>query len=163
VLDAELGEQLFEPLEPLGASQPHRLQHRQDVLGRRHAPEDRRLLRQIPDAEPRAQVHRQLRDVSARQRDAPRVGALQADDHVEGRGLPRPVRAQQPDDLARLDVQAHAVHHAPPPVTLQQVGRRQRTRRRRARVKRGARLRRRLARLLDNLFSRHFRKVSGEQ
>ena len=102
---------------------PMRLQHGEDVLGRRHAPEDRRLLRQIADAETRAQVHRQLRDVAPAERDAPGIRALKPDNHVEGRRLPRPVRAEQPDDLARLDVQAHAVHHAPPPVALHKVAR----------------------------------------
>ena len=42
------------------------------------------VLEQVtPDAEARAQVHRQLRDVPARERDAPGVGA-----HEDRRGLP---------------------------------------------------------------------------
>ena len=40
------------------AVEPHRLENRQDVLLDRQAAENRRLLRQIADALPRADVHR---------------------------------------------------------------------------------------------------------
>jgi hypothetical protein len=124
---------LFEPFEAVAPPQAQSFEHGEDVLLDRHAAEDGRLLRQVADAEARPQIHRQPRDVALAQPDAPAVGALQADDHVEGRRLPRPVRAEQAHHLARLDVQAHAVHHAPPPVRLDETARRQRDRRRQTR------------------------------
>ena len=42
--------------------------------------------------------------------DAARVGRREADGHVERRRLAGAVRAEQPDDLARRDVEADAAH-----------------------------------------------------
>jgi hypothetical protein len=50
-------------------------------------------------------VHRQRRDIAIVEQDLAVLAGHQADDHVEGRGLAGAVRAQQPDDLAALDLE----------------------------------------------------------
>ena len=77
------------------------LEDREDVVRHRELAEDRRLLRQVGDAEPRAPVHRQVGDLLLAEKDASPVGRTPPDDHVEGRGLAGAVRTEQPDDLAR--------------------------------------------------------------
>ena len=86
-------------------------EHGADVVLDVEAAEDRGLLRQIADAEPRALVHRQRRHVMAVERDDALVGLHQAGDHVEHRGLAGAVGAEQADRLAL----AHrpATHPAP--------------------------------------------------
>jgi len=78
---------------------------------RRHAAEDRRLLRQVSDAQPRAPVHRKPRDVGTVDLDRAGVGRDQAGDHVEAGRLARAVRPQQAHDLAALQRQADVAHH----------------------------------------------------
>ena len=72
----------------------HHLQHGADVVLDVEAAEDRRLLRQIADAEPGALVHRQRGDVVAVELDAAAVGFDQPGDHVEDRGLAGAVRVR---------------------------------------------------------------------
>ena len=51
-------EQFRQPAPPRGAAQRQRFQNREDIFLDGQAPEDRRLLGQIADALPRADVHR---------------------------------------------------------------------------------------------------------
>ena len=90
------------------------LQHRADVVLDREPAEDRRFLRQIADAEPRALIHRQRRDIVAVEIDAPAIRLDQPGDHVEHRGLAGAVRSQQADRLAAAHVEAHALDHLAP-------------------------------------------------
>ena len=57
---------------------------------------------------------RGIRDVGAVEGDAPRVGAIDAGDDVEERGLAGAVRADQAEDLVRRDGEIEPVerHHA---------------------------------------------------
>ena len=87
------------------------LEHRADVVLDVEAAEDRGLLRQIADAEPRALIHRQRGDVVAVELDAAAVGLDQPGDHVEHRGLAGAVRPEQADRLAAPHVEARALHH----------------------------------------------------
>jgi hypothetical protein len=48
-----------------------------------HLAKDRRLLRQIPETEPRAQVHRQLCDVAITKTHNSCIGTFEANDHVK--------------------------------------------------------------------------------
>ena len=82
----------------------HHLEHGADVVLDGEAAEDRRLLRQIADPEPRALVHRQRGDVLAVEFDAAAVGLDQPGDHVEDRGLAGAVGPEQPDRLAAADI-----------------------------------------------------------
>ena len=50
------------------------------------------------------------RDIAAVEEDAARLGADEAGDGVEGRGLARPVGSDQPCDRARLYAEGDAVH-----------------------------------------------------
>ncbi len=52
---------------------------------------------------------------------ATRIRRDEADDHVERGGLPRPVRAQQPDDLALPQRDVDLIHDAPLLVDLDQL------------------------------------------
>ncbi len=72
--------------------------------------EDRGLLRQVADAEARALIHRQVRDVVAVELDLALVGLDQPGDHVEHRGLAGAVRPEQPDRLTAPQREAHALH-----------------------------------------------------
>ena len=71
--DVQLLEQALERLVARGIVEvAARLEDRHDVVGDRHAAEDRGFLRQVADAAPRARVHRQRRDVLAVELDARR-------------------------------------------------------------------------------------------
>src|SRR5919197_281028 len=78
----------------------HGLENREDVLFDRQAAENRRLLRQVADALPRADVHRIVGDVLAVELDAAGVGRGQADGHVKRRRLSGAVRAEESHDLS---------------------------------------------------------------
>ena len=79
-----------------------------------------RLLRQIADSVPCPLVHRHSGDVGAVEKDPSGVWLDEADDHIEGRRLPRAVRAQKSDDLALLKLQGDVVHDCAPTVDLHQ-------------------------------------------
>src|SRR5436190_1286104 len=79
----------------------------------RAAAEHARLLRQVTDSHARPPVDRLEGDVGAVHRDAAARRAEKADDHVEGRGLARAVRPQEPDHLAAVHAQADLAHHRP--------------------------------------------------
>src|SRR2546422_5586570 len=106
----ELGQQLAGPLPALGGGQVQCLEDGEQVFFHRQLSEDRRLLRQIPQAHPAALVHGQGRDLLPFQKDTSALGRQQADQHVEGRRLAGPVRPEQADDLAPVDVQGDVVH-----------------------------------------------------
>ena len=69
---------------------------RDHVLVRRQPPEDRRLLGEITEPQPRAPEHRQLGDVVAlRARTHALIGAQHAHGHLENGGFPGAVGAQE--------------------------------------------------------------------
>ena len=77
-------------------------------------------------------------ELALAQGDAARAGADEADQHVEGGGLARAVRAEQRDDLAGLHAQVHVPHDRAAPVGLAQaLGVQIRTPRRDSRLQRG--------------------------
>jgi hypothetical protein len=79
------------------------LEDRLHVLLHRQAAEHRVLLRQVGDAEARAAVDRQVRELGLRRGGCCPRRRDQADDHVEAGGLAGAVRAEQPDHLAARD------------------------------------------------------------
>src|SRR3972149_3256288 len=107
--EVQLGEQLARARAPLGAAEVQRLQDGQQVLLDGELAEDRGLLREVADAHPAALVHGQARDLLTLEEDPAALRRQQADHHVEGRGLPRPVGAEQAHDLTTLDVERHVV------------------------------------------------------
>src|SRR5712671_6345744 len=58
--------------------------------------------------------------------NASRFRRLEADDHVERSGLASAVRAQQPDHLARFDVQSDVVDYPAPAIRFLQIRSRKR-------------------------------------
>ena len=107
--DSELAEQLLQPRRGARAVGLGHLEHRDDILLDRHAAENRRLLRQIAEAEDRPAVHRQLGDVLAVEEDPAAVGLHQAHHRIEAGGLAGAVRPEQADDFAAMDVERDVV------------------------------------------------------
>ena len=122
MLDPQLVEQAFEALPLLRGGQLQRLEDGEHVLLDAELAKHGRLLREVADPEPRPPVHGFLGEIVAIERDPSLVGADQTGDHVEARRLPRPVGAEQPDDLPLLEPQAHVVHHAATLVALEESG-----------------------------------------
>ena len=111
--DREFGEQIVEHGLALFAIGLDHLEHGADVVLDRQAAEDRRLLRQIADAQARAPVHGQVGDVLAVEDDDAVLGPDQAGDDVEAGRLAGAVRAQQANRLAALNGNADAAQHRP--------------------------------------------------
>jgi hypothetical protein len=80
------------------------LQHRAHVLGHVELAKDRRLLRQVTQAQARAAVDGHVLDRPAVDGDVAGAGAHQAHDHVERGGLAGAVGAEQTDHLALATV-----------------------------------------------------------
>src|SRR6266511_1814028 len=89
-LEAKLVEQLLESPLAFGLAHWKCLEYRQNVVLHGQLAEDRRLLRQVTDPVSRALVHRHAGDVAAIQKYPAGVPLDQPDNHIEGRGLPRP-------------------------------------------------------------------------
>ena len=106
---AELLDQVFEPLGLIVFRKVRHLQHGLDVVFDREPPEYRSLLRQIPHAFLGAFVYRFLGDLLILEEDLTLVGLDQPDDHVERRRLAGAVGAEQPDDLALVDLDRNVV------------------------------------------------------
>jgi hypothetical protein len=121
VRDVQVLEQLLQARLDVAARQALQLEHRLHVLLDRELAERRVLLRQVGDAQARARVDRQVRELAPVELDAPGVRGDQADDHVKAGGLARAVGAQQPDHLAAGHLERHVLHHAARLVALVQV------------------------------------------
>jgi len=106
---------------PLGFGERGEFEHAEDVLLHGELPEHRRLLRQVADPLPRPLVHRQAGDLLLVEQHLPRIGLDEADDHIEGRGLARAVRAEKPHDLALLHFEGRAFDHLALVIDLLQV------------------------------------------
>src|ERR1051325_8962845 len=94
VRDAKLFEQFFETFELFATTKTGSFEHGENVLGRRHLAKHGRFLRQVTDAETRAQIHRQLREILIAEQDVATVRTFESDDHVKGRSLAGAVRAE---------------------------------------------------------------------
>ncbi len=82
-----------------------------NVLAHRHIAKGLGHLKSAVDAELRQLVHRHLVHRLAVERNTAAVGAVQARDDIDGRGLARAVGPDQTDDLARREAEAHVVEH----------------------------------------------------
>src|SRR4051812_37637744 len=91
----------------------HDLEHGADVLLDGETAEDRSLLRQVADPEPRALVHRQSGHVMTIKFDGASIGFDQARDHVEYGGLAGTIGPQQTYRLAASDIDADPAHNLP--------------------------------------------------
>src|SRR5262249_52383038 len=108
----ELFDQLFQPFMALGASHRQCLKYRQNVLLDSEFAKDRSFLRKIADSQTRAFVEWQLCNTLFTEPNSTFVRFFQPDYHVKRRGLPRSVRAEQPDDLAGTDFDGNVVDDA---------------------------------------------------
>src|SRR5690606_22919237 len=100
MLQPELVQHPLESLTAFRTLERHRLENRQNVLLDRQLPEDRRLLREIAYARTGPLVHGSAGQLPIIQIDLPAIRTDQSDDHVERSRLARPVRPEQPHDLA---------------------------------------------------------------
>src|SRR5262249_23830065 len=116
--DVEFLEQGVELALALAAIRLDHFEHRADVVLDVETAEDRGLLRQIADAEPRALVHRQTRDVVAFELNAATVGLDEPGDHVEHGGLAGAVGAEESYCLAAAHVEARALDYLAAPEGL---------------------------------------------
>ena len=129
VIHPQVLQQRRQPLLDLGARQglavavALQFEHGAHVLLDIQLAEDRRLLRQVGQAQARAPVDRHVRHGPAVDRDLAGVGAHQPDDHVERSGLAGAVGAEQADDFALGDLQRDVLHHLAAAVGLLQVPR----------------------------------------
>src|SRR5437899_1568869 len=75
----------------------------------------------VADAQPRAAVDRQVRELGGVEVDAAGVDRYQPDDHVEAGRLARAVGAEQPHHLAAGDIERDVLHHGARLVALAQA------------------------------------------
>ena len=112
-VDVELLEQLVAAPVPRAAVDAQHLHHAQQVLLDGELAEDARFLGQVAHAAVAgAAVHGPVGDVDAVEHDLAGVGLDHAAGHAEAGGLAGPVGAQQPDDLAAVDLEIDAVDDA---------------------------------------------------
>ena len=108
--DAEFGEQFLDHRFKLARIGFDQFGGGADVLFGGQAAEDRCFLRQIANAQPRAAIHRQPRDVVAFDLDRAGIGRDEAGDDVEAGRLAGAVGSQKAHDFAALHRQADAAH-----------------------------------------------------
>src|SRR6185437_103722 len=77
------------------------------------------------DAHPPARFARIARHLVPEQGDRSRVGRREAEEHAQRGGLPRAVRAEEPEAFAALEVEVEPRHHGAPVVRLAQPARRE--------------------------------------
>ena len=104
--EPEFAKELLEPRLASFLVRLAGLEHGQDVFLDRHSAENRCFLRKIAKTEDCPPVHRQLGDVLAVEIDEAAVGLHEPHDRIEAGRLAGAVRAQQPDDLASVDLEA---------------------------------------------------------
>src|SRR5690606_12154866 len=123
--DGELREQIVERCLPNRRILLRNLEYRPDIPFDGEAAEDRRLLRQIADAEACPAIHRQIRDVVAVQADSAVVCRDQAGDDVEAGRLAGAVRPEEADDLTAIDRDSDPPEHRALAIALADVLRHQ--------------------------------------
>src|SRR5438067_5004172 len=119
--DVQVFQELGEARLDLLAREALQLEDRLHVLLHRQAAEHRVLLRQVGDAQARAPVDRQVRELGLVEVDVAGVDRNQPDDHVEAGGLAGAVRPEQADGFAAVDLERDVLHHGARLVTLAQA------------------------------------------
>src|SRR5262245_22647295 len=159
--DVEVAQEIVEPFADDVGVAVVQLQHRLHVFLDRQAPEYRSLLRQVGQAEPRAAVHRRVREARAVEKQVAAVHRHEAHHHVEAGGLAGAVGAQQPDHLAAAHLEGDVLHHYARAVALLQRQRAQLVRPHHRREGASRRGRRQLAGVVGDLILRGAGIVHG--
>src|SRR2546422_2964076 len=118
-------QQIFQAHRPFLTAHPARLQDRQQVLLDGQLAENRRFLRQVAQAQARAPVHRQARNIAMVEFDRARIRPDEAHDHVEGGGLARAIGTEQTHYLAGGNSNRNTVDDTPLAVLFHQLLRHQ--------------------------------------
>ena len=105
----ELNKEFVGPFAARRAVEPLGFEDCQQVVAHAEPLEDARLLAEIPHALLGVAVHRHGGHVTILETDLAGLRRDHPDDHPEGRGLARAVAAEQADDLAGIDGEAHVV------------------------------------------------------
>src|ERR1043165_8735133 len=121
VRDVQVLQQLHQARLDVGLRQALQLEDRLHVLLHREASKHRGLLRQVGDAQARAPVDRQMRELVAVEVDRARVDRHEPHDHVEAGRLAGAVGAEQADDFAARDLERNVLHHGARLVALAQA------------------------------------------
>src|SRR5512139_3813651 len=111
--DPQLMQKAVSPFLALKRRQIHGLQDSHEVLRNTEFPENRWFLRKIANSIPRPLVHRHLGDVCAVEKHPALIRLYKPDDHVEGRGLSRPVRTKQADNFSILNLDTYPLDNLP--------------------------------------------------
>src|SRR5688500_16873936 len=96
---------------PLTAGNRKSLENCHDIVFDGKLPENRGLLRQITNAEPRALVHRHRADVLAVEQDSAFLRLDEPDNHIECGRLPGSVGSEKPHYFPLLEPQVDVVNH----------------------------------------------------
>src|SRR5207248_10209868 len=108
----ELVQELIGALFLLRPRQARAFEHQEEILPDGELAEDRRLLRQVPDAEPRPLVERQAGEIAISQPHLAEIRGQQADHAMEAGGLARAVGTEQADHFSGRDRERDVVDHA---------------------------------------------------
>jgi len=116
--ESEVFQKIIDPPVRIPRIDPERFQNQPDIVFDRETPERTRFLGKVGHTHPRTPVHRFGRDVSITENDLALVRLHETHHHVERGRLPGAVRPEQPNDLARGDIEGDAVNNPPSPVGL---------------------------------------------
>src|SRR5262249_29026105 len=85
-------------------------EHGADILFNIQTAKNGSRLRQVADADSRALIHGQCRDIVTVEVNATSISLYEAGDHIESRGLAGPVRTQQTNRLTAPDIEAYPAY-----------------------------------------------------
>jgi hypothetical protein len=119
--DAKLFQQLFETLELFASSQTRSLEHGENILCGCHFAKNGRFLGQVSDSKPRAEIHREVREILVAEENAAGVWAFEPDDHVKGRRLSRTIRPEQSDYFTFFNLQTDIIDNSTPPIMFDEM------------------------------------------
>ncbi len=103
-------------MNALAAREVEGFQDSQDILQHGQPAEIAAFLGEVSDSKAGAFEHGQKGDIDRVECDGAAVRLDHAEDHAEGGGFPRPVAAQEADDLTLTDQKADVVDNRPPAI-----------------------------------------------
>ena len=121
VLETEGLHELHGPLAAhRGVQVAPKLEDREQVPFHRELSKDGRFLGKIAEPESRTNVHRAVGEIDVVEMNGPAVGRDEADQHVEARGFPRAVGAEETHYLTASHHEAHVLDHRAGAIALRE-------------------------------------------
>ncbi len=118
---SHLHQQFLQPVTLLFRRQRQSLQHRKQIFFASQLTKNRGFLRKVTDAATGPQVHGEVRDFIAVEKNPAGVGAGKTNYDVEGCCLSCAIRSQEPNDFTLSDLQLHIVHDLASAIRLAQL------------------------------------------